>query len=55
MAFRRILGHVDFSTLTDSQKKEIKKSLQAHQKEVDAAVKHVDRALKKKKSKSKKR
>jgi hypothetical protein len=48
MAMRRILGLIDFNTLTDNQKKEIRKILHNRQREIESEIKLVDRALAKK-------
>jgi hypothetical protein len=55
MAFRRVLGHIDFSCLTESQKSDIKKIVQSRHRESAAEVKLVNRALAKKKKSKKKR
>ena len=52
MAPRQILQVIDFSTLTTSQKKEIRKILSDRKRKIDSDIKLLDRALaKKRKSK----
>lgn len=52
MGIRRILKVIDFSTLTASQKKEIRKILSDRKREFESEIKLLDRALaKKRKSK----
>jgi hypothetical protein len=52
MSLKRILRVIDFNTLTDSQKKEIKKILSDQKREFESEIKLIDRALaKKRKSK----
>jgi hypothetical protein len=48
MAIRRFLRLIDLDTLTDPQKREIKKILSDRKREFESEIKLVDRALAKK-------
>jgi hypothetical protein len=48
MAYRLILKQIDLDTLTDTQKKAIKKILSDQKRELESQLKLVDRALGKK-------
>jgi len=48
MAYRLILKQIDLDTLTDSQKKAIKKILSDQKRELESQLKLIDRALGKK-------
>ena len=48
MAIRRILNLIDINTLTEAQKRAIRKILSDRKREFEAEIKLVDRALAKK-------
>ena len=48
MGIRLILKQIDLYTLTDSQKRAIRKVLSDRQRELESEIKLVDRALRKK-------
>jgi hypothetical protein len=48
MGIRLILKEIDLDTLTDTQKKAIRKILSDRQREIESEIKRVDRALGKK-------
>ena len=48
MGIRLILKQIDLDTLTDSQKRAIRKVLSDRQRELESEIKLVDRALRKK-------